>query len=377
MPAELPSIYLQFFDVTAIIRSDSTQLIQLYDCMYRRFHVAPCPFGPGVLDITVYTQSNNPYERPVLKINRDVWDLPDPDCIDYVYDVILKAILEKIRSHFLFHAGVVAWGNRGLLLAADSGHGKTTLVLELIRRGFQFLSDEFAPLSCTEKQISPFPRSLRVRPGTLALVGFPVPAHALTWHDKLILDVDEISPGALGRKAGIDYIFLIESAREPREPAKNELTLFFDRIHEGLESAVRQMEGVTSVRSGFDSGYPILSIESPQKMRLLPQLEKYCLDNHILVIDIQKREVITPLFDQPSHLEALPRSQAALELLHQFQPSYKSDLFQQVYAGSAALFYTEVVSLLERAECYRLTIGPLKEMADQICKVVNPKSKDE
>ena len=58
--------------------------------------------------------------------------------------------MTRVRSHLLIHAGVVSRDGQGIILVADARHGKTTLVLELVRRGFQFLSDEMADLVCND-----------------------------------------------------------------------------------------------------------------------------------------------------------------------------------------------------------------------------------
>ena len=146
------------------------------------------------------TQSDNPWGQPVMILRGQAWPLHAPDLQQgYVYDCILSAIVASVRSHFLIHAGVVAGNGQGIVIAADSCHGKTTLVLELVRRGFKFLSDEMAALDRTNGQVHPFPRSLRIRPGTLKLAGFPEAiAGAPEWLDKLLLDIDQIQPGSLG-----------------------------------------------------------------------------------------------------------------------------------------------------------------------------------
>lgn len=89
---------------------------------------------------------------------------------------------------FLFvHAGVVGWQGQALVIPGPSRAGKSTLVLELVRAGAQFLSDEFAVfdrsglvhayprplwqrLSKTKKQ-SHSPEELGWRPGPPLPVG--------------------------------------------------------------------------------------------------------------------------------------------------------------------------------------------------------------
>jgi energy-coupling factor transporter ATP-binding protein EcfA2 len=66
--------------------------------------------------------------------------------------VVLKHLLSDITLEVaqraprwsLFHAGAVAWGNAGIVLAGPSGSGKSTLVAALLRLGATYYSDEVA-----------------------------------------------------------------------------------------------------------------------------------------------------------------------------------------------------------------------------------------
>ena len=52
----------------------------------------------------------------------------------------------RARDHTFVHAGVVAWRGAAILVPGVSGTGKTTLVAELVRRGAQYYSDDWAVL---------------------------------------------------------------------------------------------------------------------------------------------------------------------------------------------------------------------------------------
>ena len=56
------------------------------------------------------------------------------------------------------HSGAVAWEGRGLVIPAASGGGKTTLALELSSHGWDYLSDEFAPICLSTLRVLPFAR---------------------------------------------------------------------------------------------------------------------------------------------------------------------------------------------------------------------------
>jgi len=143
---------LRFFDLEANIKSDSGNFISLFTQMYRRFQVdTQLPPAQTSAEFILLTKPDNQWGKPVIILDGEVLPLSAPSLLEgYAYESILSAIVTRVRSHLLIHAGVVSCNGQGVILVADARHGKTTLVLELIRRGFQFLSDEMADLVCND-----------------------------------------------------------------------------------------------------------------------------------------------------------------------------------------------------------------------------------
>jgi hypothetical protein len=83
-----------------------------------------------------------------------------------VYHRLLGLLLRRIGSHAMLHAAALTSPDIGdaFLLAGSSGHGKTSLSLELARRGCGFLGDDLAPLDLERREIHPYPRAVGIRP---------------------------------------------------------------------------------------------------------------------------------------------------------------------------------------------------------------------
>ena len=75
------------------------------------------------------------------------------------------------------HAGVVAWKGCAVLLPGASRAGKTTLVMELLKRGAIYYSDEYALLD-GEGRVHPYPRALMPRDAD----GWPRPTLPSAWN---------------------------------------------------------------------------------------------------------------------------------------------------------------------------------------------------
>ncbi len=367
------TLKLRFFDQQALIESDSNLHIELFGRMYRRFTVAeflPAPEPP--LKFAVLTRADNHWQQPVLVIEDDAWPLTDPQTLEgYVYEMILQTLITRVRSHFLIHAGVVAKNGQGLILAADSFHGKTTLVLELLRRGFSFLSDEMAAISRTDGLVHPFPRSLRARAGSLEMTGFGhLVSRSTVWFDKLLLDAADIRPNCIGRAAPIRHIITLQNPAAPTEtPAADsppKLGILVNRVDDALLHDLRQIPDVTRLATKTDRSYPLLMLRAHNRIAVLNQVEAICYAHKIMVLDVIKRFARRPNFKANAALSPVPTSQAVMALLQRFQGGHKSSLVQRDFDGNFTRLFLELATLIETARCHNLSVGPLAQMANRI-----------
>jgi hypothetical protein len=254
-------------------------------------------------------------------------------------------------------------------------HGKTTLTLELVRRGFKFLSDEMAAMGRSDRLVWPFPRSLRVRPGTLELAGLSEgAAQASMWLDKLILDIETIKPGSMGEAVPITNIVVlrdpVEQVNEVCAKPTRELLVMVDRTDAALVAAVGQIQDVTRLCACTAYGYPALELHTANRMRVLSQIEALCRERQILILGVMKRKEHHPSFDAPARLEPMSTDQATMELLKRFQGGHKSSLLRDEFSGSPSRLFMELAGIIQQSACFRLSVGPLGQMADLVSGLV-------
>ena len=89
-------------------------------------------------------------------------DVAEPCLVTLLQRAIEEAIIENLRDFAAIHSGVVVWDGVAILLPGPSQSGKTTLVRELIARGAEYSSDEFAMIDAFG-QVHPWPRALMIR----------------------------------------------------------------------------------------------------------------------------------------------------------------------------------------------------------------------
>jgi len=114
--------------------------------------------------------------------------------------VLSLVVLLRHRGWFPLHAAALARDGHGVLCPAQSGQGKTTITLSLLRHGWSALSDDTVLLRATDNQVvaHPFRRSLCVDPGAAdhfsELVGADWPP-SLSDASKWRVEIDPVYPG--------------------------------------------------------------------------------------------------------------------------------------------------------------------------------------
>jgi hypothetical protein len=375
---DVSEIILNFYDQIAIIRSDSPKFIQLFQQMYSRFQLKKMEssdFPP----INLHIQSGL-YDgtAPQLILDDAVTSLAGIRFNDgYIYETILNTIISRVRSHFLIHAGVISRNNQGIVLVADSAHGKTTLVLELLRRGFNFLSDEMAALGRKDHRVHPFPRSLRIRPGTLELTGFQHAAqNATTWLDKLLIDIDTLKNNCVGSAVPIQHIVIFKdpafSEIERNIDTPRKIMVVVDRVDDKFIDCIRGYKQVQDLRVDRSRTYPLLHIVASHTTTLLSRIEALCVRYKILLLNYLRKETSRPKFDTHPQLVPISKTDAVREILRRFLGGHKSALLQSEFDGNPLKLYMELSEIVNQASCHRLYVGTLSGMADLVSGLLLP-----
>ena len=83
------------------------------------------------------------------------------DELIYALEKEIVVALQRERPDLLFlHSAAVEWQGKAVLLAADSGCGKSTTTWALLHHGFRYLSDELAPIDPETLEVFSYPHAL-------------------------------------------------------------------------------------------------------------------------------------------------------------------------------------------------------------------------
>ena len=97
-------------------------------------------------------------------------DLTLPELLDTLLDEVVHSLIDKLDSAVALHAASVGWGAASVLIAGQTGAGKTSLAGWLVAKGFEFLSDELVVVTDQRGTTASFPRPLLAKPGTQELI---------------------------------------------------------------------------------------------------------------------------------------------------------------------------------------------------------------
>jgi hypothetical protein len=128
-----------------LMKDESDSLSHLkwgsYECFYR---------APD------FIASISPFEQKAVKIiclspNHEMTSSDQDHCLneDILMDFIL-ALYARTNGYFSFHAAYLGDQDRGIMISGDSGSGKTTTAMSLLRDGFSFFTDDMALVRKTD-----------------------------------------------------------------------------------------------------------------------------------------------------------------------------------------------------------------------------------
>jgi hypothetical protein len=149
---------------TVDIRSDCAQTLALVDRYLLPWlpRVELSPDG-GNLVFSFLTGDQEP-GRFHVQMNGDV--IASSEAMPYLFTLLQQGVddatIRALNGLVAVHAGVVTYKDKAIVLPGPSGSGKSSLVQELLRRGAEYCSDEYA-LFDSQGRLHPYPRALLIR----------------------------------------------------------------------------------------------------------------------------------------------------------------------------------------------------------------------
>lgn len=245
--------------IEVALRTDSADLRSFFRTAYGWFP----PSGSRVdLDLTAVLDPRSPGGPFAEAAGRRILLGGSASPINRAFLFLLESLMDRIDGSIVLHGAAVAASGRGVILAGPAFAGKSTLVLELMRLGFSFMSDDAAPIERSSGRLLPFPRAVGIRKGTEAeanLLKTVAPNGRLELPHKWLVDpaaFGAVLPVAACRPA---FLFYLDSSSSsaPRATGTFELALADDGDAVRRELA---LAGATAVEETAGRPFPTLRV---------------------------------------------------------------------------------------------------------------------
>lgn len=307
----------RFFGQLVVVESDDRDVAECLDAIYSRQR-ASVPAIPEGIDLSVRvvtgrgearhethgrrsgrhgeprsSESRGEPEGARIEVGGRTIRVADPtQIVHYAHLVLINAAASLVDDALVLHSGAVCRDGNAALLVGHSGRGKTTLTVELVSRGWQFLSDDFAVLR-TDGGVQAFPRRVNLTDQSLSLLDLEAPTGSVRVagfgnREKWLIDIDDLFPGQMVDEARLGAVFLLGRGLPVRElaaadrPTTWELEL--DHTPVGLVDELMQLTGVQSV-SPFDmERRPRLLVEAAPGTCVVAGIDEVCADYDVTVM---------------------------------------------------------------------------------------------
>ncbi len=357
-------LHVAGFDVLGVhfhIESNRSQALEPFVALLEKFRVHATDPSAPVLRLMV----GDGTDPGALEVDGSRFEVAGGFelLLAHTYSVLLHWIFGRVQDHFLVHGAALSQGGRGWVLCGASGTGKTSLGCALAAwDGWEFLSDDVAPLDLADGRLHPFPKALSLRPGIASKdqLATAIRLPVLEGGVKHI-----VQPEALGLRVGLEavpltaMIFMEPDAPQPRGQAEP-LVVVVHRHVAGLLAAIEELEDVHSVRERPGSGFVQFEIETPVAARCLSRIEELCRTSGVLVIGTAREARRTPPdFEAQPVMEPLGPEPAIRLFLRRLWGTAQYRRLAEL--GGGAALYGRVAACLAGVRCYRLRPGRYDE----------------
>jgi hypothetical protein len=361
--------HYRLLGVTFSLQTDSRQVRDFFAAAYRRFRTAGSPESASLRLVAVMAERDG---GPLASAGESILDLsgrPMPENRAFLF--LLNAMMDRVSDFAVVHGGAVSVGGRGIILAGPPTAGKSTLVLELARRGARFLSDDVAPLQRRTGLLMPFPRAIGIRKDAGSLARFvPGALPAASVHElphKWLVD-----PQALGINVAspdeppcpVEAVLMLDGIEHQTGDARS-LEIAMVEAEPQILGELRGIEGISGVRRVEGADFPLFRFEALRSSRPMQELSDLCRRRRdvILYLD-ESRQAQVDRPEAPEITEA-HWSTLLMDLTRDLLNRSDTGLLMASCGGLPALI-AEMGRLLRGARAYRLRPGHPERTADLV-----------
>ena len=376
----------KFLDRVFALATDSEDFVKTFNAMYGRFHISE-PLQkekPSSNEIFYFISSglSKKENKRFLIRGYEIYQGSNAKIFNaFANMIILRDILADSKNYLLVHACAMSFNNKGVILSGAESKGKTTMAIELTRRGFSLLSDEIAAINISDHLIYPFPRSLTLRDNTIKIFNIggskKLNSFPLIDGEKSIADIENIRSGfhliASNEIVGLPCRpkFLIFLKNSLQASGKNKhLFLMLSNLTTALRAELKKIDGIEKISTKQTGDYSFLKLYIKRNSFVVKEIERLCDEHQSLIIYASDECDNTSDFNIAPELEPIEKSEAMKELMKNLRGQSYMNLVKKRSDGRLSFLLVGLADLLSDMKCYNLKVGRLNEMGDLISNLV-------
>jgi hypothetical protein len=358
----------QFLNTGLMLYSDTQAFIEIFSGVYQNF----IQQTPAKTDILCYVLKEGIKKSPIAVVNGLAYPLfADDYFFSHAHMLVFQHIIDAIDDHMLIHAGVVAKNGQGIIISGPSSFGKTTLMLELVARGYKFYSDEFCAVRLSDFKISSFPRSLGIRNNSPFLHHIDVNKCLLLKNigrgEKFLINCEELFPGSIGSYCeAYCFILLRGIPNEEQSTERTIIDLALYRRNQKLIDSLCEQCGI-ELRETFEENLYLVYRFSITRGAGITNTFRAVCDRFRDDIFYQEQLVDEqPDFSALPTIQTLSKSRASLEMLKNLRNRATTSKLLERFSGKNSLLLLTIGNFLKEIDCYEMRTGSLQAMAEII-----------
>jgi len=362
----------QFFDTFVDIRTNAQEILEGFHKIYWRFsRNAVTPKDSPKKDLYIIESvSKNPQLNVIC--DEDYQVLDNQTVTPNLYLFIFSFIIPKVKSHFLVHAATLSYQDKATVITAHSTSGKTTLAVELIKKGLNFLSDELAPIHRITHKIDPFTRSIGLR--NLAIHNLEKTADKIyrapnaKGEIKWMIDPEDLRKGSVGDSCTCQNVIFLEPQYEEDFQSETHqiLDICFTRINPSLTEAIKRIPGVHQIENISDRMFPLLRLLVEKEAKILQEVEESTRVYESAIVSVVHGKTKRPDFSLQPVLKTMTKFEGTFELAKMMLNTHPEASLMDEFNQSPALLLSHLADITASFQFYKLMVGRLDLMTNMV-----------
>ncbi len=349
------------------ISSDDPEAIAWFAGVYSRF----IEINQSIVDISFFILSRPAHRRcPLLLVEGQMYDLPETACyVEHAELLLFRYLFEQLDDYIVLHAGVVTRQGRAIIIYGQSGFGKTTLTLELLRRGYGFMSDEFCPVRLSDCMVEPFERLVGLRKSSPFYSRLDLQRSlSLESQGKVYLDAADMFPYQTAQPCppGIFIEIVGELDSNVCPPGGIALDIYMCRDSSSVPDALSCLPGVTISGPIMKGSYPVYRVRASERTGFVTRFNRIWQENSNDIFSVIPYRGEIDSYESLPKLCSVPAFEALTSLASNIVNRAPNGRLLAAHGGKVSSLVMVLGSALHNTSFYSLQPGQLDKMADII-----------